>query len=166
MVVGHDLSQGMIGDGIFEMSKRVRSAALPAGLSVVQPGSVVSHYQGDTFHFMGFWTRRWWRFIHSWAKTAYSDKSRTIFLFSVRQNNWRGVDSRRVEVRSDYRLIFWGDDLQQSYNICRQLVCCYVPSKSQHARLQAGCELLSGSISQIFTSFKVATGSDIGYFAL
>lgn len=50
MVVGHDLSQEMIGDGIFEMSKGVRSAELPAGLSVVCPCTVVSHYQGISFH--------------------------------------------------------------------------------------------------------------------
>lgn len=55
MVVGQDLSQGMIGDGIFEMSKGVRSAELPAGLSVVCPCTVVSHYQGYRFHFMGGW---------------------------------------------------------------------------------------------------------------
>lgn len=53
MVVGHDLSQGMIGDGIFEMSKGVRSAELPTGLSVVSPYAVVSHYQAYRFHFMG-----------------------------------------------------------------------------------------------------------------
>lgn len=52
MVVGHDLGQEMIGDGIFEMSKGVRSAELPAGLSVVHPCTVVSHYQGYRFHFM------------------------------------------------------------------------------------------------------------------
>lgn len=51
-MVGHDLSQAMIGDGIFEMSKGVRSAALPAGLSVVCPCTVVSHYQGYRFHFV------------------------------------------------------------------------------------------------------------------
>lgn len=50
MVVGHNLSQGMIGDGIFEMSKGVRSAKLPAGLSVVRP-HILSHYQGYRFHF-------------------------------------------------------------------------------------------------------------------
>lgn len=56
MVVGHDLSQGMIADGIFEMSKGVRSAELPAGLSFwFIP--VVSHYQGYIFHFMGV---GWW----------------------------------------------------------------------------------------------------------
>lgn len=52
MVVGHDLSQGMTGDGIFEMSKGVRRAKLPAGLSVVCPCIVVSHYRGYRFHFM------------------------------------------------------------------------------------------------------------------
>lgn len=56
MVVGHDLSQGMIADGIFEMSKGVRSAELPAGLSFwFIP--VVSHYQGYIFHLMGV---GWW----------------------------------------------------------------------------------------------------------
>lgn len=53
MVAGHDLSQGMIGNGIFEMSKGVRSAELPAGLSVARPCTVVSHYQGYRFHFIG-----------------------------------------------------------------------------------------------------------------
>lgn len=38
MMQGHDLSRGMIGDDIFEMSKGVRSAELPAALSV-HPGS-------------------------------------------------------------------------------------------------------------------------------
>lgn len=42
MVVGHDLSQGMIGTGIFEMSKGVRSAEMPAGLSVIHHCTVVS----------------------------------------------------------------------------------------------------------------------------
>lgn len=53
MVVRHDLSQGMIGGGIFEMSKGVRSAELPAGLSVVHPYTVLSHYQGHRFNIMG-----------------------------------------------------------------------------------------------------------------
>lgn len=37
MVVGHHLSQGMIADGIFQMSKGARSAELPAGLSFYCP---------------------------------------------------------------------------------------------------------------------------------
>ena len=48
--MGHDLNQGMIGDGIFEMSKGVGSAELPAGLSVVRCCTVVSHYQGYRFN--------------------------------------------------------------------------------------------------------------------
>ena len=35
------------------MSKGVRSAELPAGLFVVSPCTLVSHYQGYGFHFIG-----------------------------------------------------------------------------------------------------------------
>lgn len=45
MVAGHDLSQGMIADGIFKMSEGVNSAELPDGLSPCS-SPLVSHYRG------------------------------------------------------------------------------------------------------------------------
>lgn len=81
------------------MSKGVRTAELPAGLSV-------SDYQGYRLHFC--WGVSEKKCVFVWGETALSDKSSAIFLVCVLQNNWTGWsigEVRWVQCESNWYIL-------------------------------------------------------------